>query len=238
MPDIFVDNDTNEPKPPEKPEQKQPEETQSAKPVDPNLHAIQSVDKILKATDKTIGLFSAFTMHPQGVKFVNQEPDEIILLFLRRHFITNVPWITATFILFIIPPILFVLIPLLTTFHLPLGLTISLTGFYYLIAASYAFNNFVSWFYNIGVVTQKRIVDLDSTNILSHNSATANFNEIVDIKFTQRGFFQSSFDYGDIHIQTEAFQVNFEFDAAPHPTEVVDVISDLRVAQKGHRGNS
>ena len=91
----------------------------------------------------------------------------------------------------------------------------------------------MSWFYNIGVVTQKRLVDVDTSNILSHNTAAASFKELVDIKFVQRGFLQSFFNYGDIDIQTEAIRANFEFKAAPKPTKVVDIISDLRIATKG-----
>lgn len=138
------------------------------------------------------------------------------------------------FLLVLIPPLLLYFLSLIDGFVIPQGLTIILTAFFYLIIVGYAFSKFISWFYNIGIVTQKRIVDLDSINILSHNTATANFNEIVDVKFTQRGFFQSTFDYGDVHIQTEALRANFEFHASPKPTEVTDIISDLRVATKGH----
>ena len=144
-------------------------------------------------------------------------------------------WINWTILLFFFPPLFFATAPYanITISAVPAGLTVSLTAFYYLIVVGYAFSNFISWFYNIGIITQKRIMDLDSTNILSHNSATANYNEIVDVKFTQRGFFQSFFNCGDIHIQTEAVHANFEFLAAPKPTEVSDIISDLR-ATFGH----
>jgi hypothetical protein len=207
MPDIFVDKHKDESKE-EKPEEK------------------ASVHK----EKRPMGLFSAYCRNPHGVSFVNQEPDETILLFLRRHFITNVPWLISTLLLFCIPPLFFVTAPFanLNLSFIPGTLIVSITLFYYLIVLGYAFSNFISWFYNIGVVTQKRIMDLDATNILSHNSATANFNEIVDVKFTQQGFFQSFFNYGDIHIQTEAIHANFEFIAATNPTEVSDIISDLR----------
>lgn len=208
------------------------------KPMHPAAPAIESVNKLLQSKDKSMGLFAAYALHPKGITFTNQEPDEIILLFLRRHFITNVPWILALLLLLLIPPILLILLALFPSLAIPGGLIFVLVALYYLIVISYAFGKFVSWFYNIGVVTQKRIVDLDSTNILAHNTATANFGEIVDVKFQQHGFFQSTFDYGNIHIQTEALHANFEFDAAPKPTEVADLISDLRVAQKGHHGNS
>lgn len=228
MPTIF-DNQPHETKP------------QAIKPpvVHPDHDAISSINKLIHSRHHSMGLFQDFALHPKGITFANQEPDEMILLFLRRHFITNIPWILITILFLLIPPLLFFVISLLPTFTFPMGLTIVLTGFYYLITIGYAFGKFISWFYNIGVVTQKRLIDLDSANILAHNSATANFNEIVDVKFIQRGFFQSTFDYGNIHIQTEALRANFEFDACPKPTEVVDIISDLRVATKGHpHGNA
>lgn len=222
-------------KTPQAPKEQAPEA--AIQPVTPPNHAEQSITKIMQSPHQPMNLFSAYCLRPQGINFTNQEPDEIIILFLRRHFITNIPWILATLLLFILPPIIIAIFSFFPTLTFPAGLTISLLAFYYLISTSYAFGKFISWFYNIGVVTQKRIIDLDSTNILTHNTATANFNEIVDVKFNQQGFFQSTFDYGDVHIQTEAIRANFEFDKSPKPTIVADIISDLRVA-RGHHGNS
>lgn len=241
MPDIFVDKEP-------KPEPKEEKAETVVKPVEENVvekqtpsappsynNAHKSVMALLEHTPKNMGLFSAYSIHPKGVHFASQEEDEIILLFLRAHFVTNIPWIFTTLVAAIIPPLLFILSQLLQVFpfHLPIGLTSVGVGFYYLILLGYAFGKFVSWFYNIGVVTQKRIVDIDTSNILAHDTAAANFNELVDVKFIQRGFFQSFFNYGDIEIQTEARHANFEFTAAPHPTDVTDIISDLRVEQEG-----
>lgn len=228
MPDIFVDKDPE-------PAQTTPQPT-----AQPHAAARQTVQTLLQNAPKNMGLFASYSIHPNGVHFASQESDEVILLFLRAHFITNVPWIFTTFVAFLIPPLLYILSQLLQVFpfHLPVGLTIVGALFYYLIILGYAFGRFVSWFYNIGVVTQKRIVDIDTSNILEHDTAAANFNELVDVKFVQRGFFQSFFNYGDILIQTEAIHANFEFTAAPRPTDVTDIISDLRVAQEGrNRGN-
>lgn len=219
---------------------KKPHDTPQEESIpNPSLkQALEVADKLIHTHPKPMGLFAAFAKQPKGVIFVNQEPDEAILLFLRRHFITNIPWILATLILCFLPPVILFFLSLIA-FSPPPGITIVLIGFYYLIVSTYAFSHFISWFYNIGIVTQKRIIDLDSLNILAHNTTTANFDEIVDVTFHQRGFFQSTFDYGNIHIQTEAMKTNFEFDATPKPTEVTDIISDLRVAQKEmHHGNN
>lgn len=225
MPDIFVDKELIA-----------EEETQKH-PVDPDSHAVQSVQNLLRKEKYIVKLLSAYTVHPEGISFVNQEPDEVVVLFLRRHFVTNVPWLLGTTALLLVPPIIFALssLPAFSLSIIPAGLTISATAFYYLLVVTYAFSNFISWFYNVGIVTQKRLIDLDSTNILNHNTAAALFSEIVDVKFTQQGFFQSYFDYGDVHIQIEAIHANFEFFAAPKPAAVLDIISDLRVATKGGR---
>ena len=221
MPDIFTDKKTTE-------------QAEAPKPLHFANDATRSTYELLHKTSKNMGLFAAYCIRPKGVSFTSQEPDEVVVLFLRRHFITNVPWIAASLLLALIPLVLFVGSQLFDVFpSLPTGLVIVIFGFYYLLILSYVFSKFVSWFYNIGVVTQKRIVDIDTTNILAHDTTAANLGELVDVKFNQRGFFQSFFNYGDIHIQTEALRANFEFTAAPKPTEVSDIISDLRVARKG-----
>ncbi len=217
MPDIFI----------------QPEEKHTN-------HAAHSVHALMQQKPLPLQLLSAYCTRPEGVTFANQEPDEAILLFLRRHFITNLPWIIFTLFLFIIPPLLVLInsVSEIFPFAIPTGLLIVIVIFYYLLILGYAFGNFISWFYNIGIVTQKHVIDLDSSNILSHNTTTAGLNEVVDVKFTQRGFFQSSFNYGDIHVQTEALRANFDFIAAPNPTQVEDIISDLRSTKGGTDANT
>lgn len=184
---------------------------------------------------KSLGLLSYFKMHPIGVKFANQEEDEIIVLFLRRHFITNIPWILLTLFLLILPPLVIFLFQItnISFFTIPLRLGIALLSFYYLVVSGYALTQFIVWFYHVGIVTQRRLLDLDVYNILNHHLAETNISEIVDVSYAQQGFFQSSFDYGDVPIQTTAIKANFEFEEAPHPAQVSDIITDLR-SEGGH----
>ena len=50
-----------------------------------------------------VGLFSAYCMYPDNVTFENQDTNEQIILFLRRHFITNFYWIVSVIILALLP---------------------------------------------------------------------------------------------------------------------------------------
>lgn len=179
---------------------------------------------------KSIGLLSSYTKHPKGIKFVNQERDEHIILFLRRHFIVNVPWIFLTIVFSLLPLFVFFLIEVsnINLFTIPPQLVVIIMIFYYLVVFNYALMNFIIWFYHVGIVTQKRLLDLDVYNILSHHLAETEMHDIVDVSYAQKGFFQSFFNYGDVPIQTEAIKANFEFEASPHPAEVSDIITDLR----------
>jgi hypothetical protein len=192
-----------------------------------NIHQPAPIIKI-----STPGIFSALAHHPAGLTFVNQEKDEQIILFTRSHFITNFPWIVISFIALLIPLLLSSFLQYLNLhlFSIPLSVTIILLGFYYLIVIGFAFYNFLDWFYNIGIVTQKRIIDIDFLHLSYIDMAITQLEEIEDVVYKQKGFFASFFDYGDIIAHTVTSikgKEDFVFESIPHPTQVVDIISKL-----------
>lgn len=177
-----------------------------------------------------IHLLSSFCRNPANVSFQNQEHDEKILLFLRRHFITNVPWIIAIFILALIPFILLFLnsrIPDFFVFNIPNKFITIIIIFYYLIVFAYAFISFISWYYNISIVTQKRVVDIDFSDIVYHDVAMTKLNLIEDVNYTQTGFIRSFFNYGDAFVQTAGENLHFDFLAIPKPAKAVEIIESL-----------
>lgn len=221
MPDLFTPNKTKTAPaktPPVSPKPKEEvKHTSSVKEVEPH-------------EDTPVGLFSSFCIHPKGVKFQNQESDEHILLFIRRHFSINATWIFTTLLMLIVP-IMIIPIMRISGFQfvsLTLGLKIVIIVFYYLGVFLYALMNFIMWFYHVGIVTRKRLLDLDVYNILSHHMAETEIADIVDVSYSQKGFFQSHLNYGDVPIQTQAIKANFEFESAPYPAKVADIITDLR----------
>ncbi len=222
MPDLFTPTKTKT----------APQKAPSSVRAEPK-EEVKHTNTVKEATpheDTPVGLFSSFCIHPKGVKFQNQEPDEHILLFIRRHFSINATWIFTTLLMLIVP---IMIIPILRISEfqfapLPLGLKIIIVIFYYLGILSYALINFIIWFYHVGIVTRKRLLDLDVYNILSHHMAETEIADIVDVSYSQKGFFQSHLNYGDVPIQTQAIKANFEFEAAPNPAKVADIITDLR----------
>lgn len=207
MPDIFDETKREQP------------EQETQQPVAPQQTQPQPVH-----------LWSAFSNHPQGISFARKDPEEQVILFLRKAFITNLSWISMTLILLLLP--LFILAFLqkinLNFLSLPMYFPLFLLIFYYLLVVGYMFANFITWFYNIGIVTEKRVLDVNFTNISDIAVAATAVTDIKDTEYSQKSFAASFFDYGDVTIIIEDTPPrNFVFEQAPHPAKVVDIISRL-----------
>lgn len=198
----------------------------------------QAADPLVKKSPITLtdGLahhmrsVSAFSQFPNNIHFENQEEGEFIILFLRRHVVTNAGWVFLAIIFSLLPALgTFLFFPVLEI----IGITIPgtfllvLLLFYYLIIFGYAYVHFVSWFFNIGIVTNLRVVDIDVADIASKSVATTEIEDLIDVEYNQQGFLQNFFDYGHLHVQIQGLKPNFEFLSVPHPAKAADIISDL-----------
>lgn len=187
---------------------------------------------------KSLPLFAAFCHNPQGIQMKDQNPNESIILFLRRHNVTNFNWIVLSSILLVIPLVLFIVDKIVggVLGVLPTRFTIIFVCFYYLIVIEYTFLKFTDWFYNVGIVTTSRIIDIKFTDNMNKEVSATRIADIIDVEFSQSGFLPSIYDYGDVYMQTEAEKENFEFLSIPHPAKVSDTILDLVDKSGGKRG--
>ncbi|MFH1186619.1 MAG: hypothetical protein V1697_00405 [Candidatus Levyibacteriota bacterium] len=196
-----------------------------------DIRSARSTEPVLDG--KKVDLLTSFRLKPSGLTFRDQTEDEEIFLFLRRHIVTNVPWALITAFLIILPAFgLLIFNASLLPFRVPLSYALVILVFYYLIVITFAFVSFLNWFYNISLVTDKRIVDIDLSEIIYHDVATTNLDLIEDVSYVQSGFIRSFFNYGDIFIQTAGEKMHFDFLAVPHPEKVIDVVQNLMGGDK------
>lgn len=173
--------------------------------------------------------FSTFVINPKELEFVNQKPNESIVIFVRRHFVTNVPWIALSIILCFIPVLLLFTLQNwnISSALFPARFVLLIVVFYYMLIVGYILANFTSWFYNIGIVTSLRIIDINFVYLSQINVSATPVTEIEDVQFNQPGIFASMFDYGSIDARTVAGRDIFIFENIPHPSRCVDIISKL-----------
>lgn len=179
-------------------------------------------------------LLSAFMVRPNGIRFETQEESEEILLLMRKHPVTNLGWIFVTVGLILVP-IFFS--PLILSSQIvpptaPIGLYFMMPILWYLGVFGYAFTSFLGWYYNIYIVTNQRIIDIDWINLLYKQISSTQLRKIQDVTYKQGGLLDSFFDFGNVFIQTAGTEPNFEFEAVPKPEKVVRQINQYLEQQQ------
>lgn len=203
--------------------------------VPPEPARIKESATINRATSN-IPLFTSFWQNPTGIYFDTQEIDEHILLFLRRHPITNLPWVASSILLLLLPfagMYVSTIINRSFIFGSP-GFTIAILIFYFLLVLTSAFTNFLNWYYNISLVTEKRVIDIELNNLVGKKIAATKIALVQDVDYQQSGTIRSIFDYGDVLVQTAGAVDNFYMQAIPKPEVVVRVLENI-IGESGHR---
>jgi len=186
-----------------------------------------------------IRFFPSLFDKPQKIRFQEQELNEQIELFLRRHFITNVYWIVLAILAFFLPLIFIQLdqaLGLNIVFRIPTNIALGGLIIYYLLILAYVIENFLFWYFNIYIVTNIHLVDVNFHSILSREVLEIELNDIENVSSKINGVIRSLFNYGDVIIKTAADKADITFSEVPRPDFVADRIQDLREQFIGGNG--
>lgn len=226
MPDIFIEKNPS----PNKVEEIEASGEESVVEKAPSAHARHHMFPL-----------AAFAVDPDGVSFATQGENEEIHLFMRRHFITNLPWIIFSAVLLLLPLLagFFIGGSISDALHLSANTFIILILFYYIVVFGlFILTSFINWYFNVYIVTNQRIVDVDFISILYREVSSTRLNLIQDVTVKTGGVLRAIFDYGDVFIQTAGTEVNFDFHAVPKPQEVAREIEKLMGKARKKEGAS
>ena len=152
----------------------------------------------------------------------------------RPHWINNLSWIILT-VLMIFVPLFFKYFTFINFF--PIRYQLSALIFWYLITFIYAFEKFLSWYFNLFLVTNQRVVDIDFNNLLNKHFATANLEMIQDTSSSVRGLFGTFFNFGDVLIQTASEKNQIKFEKVPNPEKIIKLLKELRDLEELNKGD-
>lgn len=182
---------------------------------------------------------SAFIKEPRNIYYDGEDSDEKILYILRRSHLTNLGWEFALAVMAILP---FYAAPYLIRYRqlalevIGPGLLFTITLSWYLAILGLALLNFLNWYFNVYIITNKKIVDFDFYGLTYKNIADTVIHNVQDVTATISGPINMIFNIGHVYIQTAAEKREFDFDSVDDPGKIRDIISDL-VAEK-HPGNN
>jgi len=181
--------------------------------------------KIYNILGHTKNSFSSTLVKPKVLKFAEQNDSEKIFLAVRPHWITNLSWIFVAFIMLFVP-FFFKYLTFLDFF--PSQYRLAITLFWYLITFISAFERFLSWYFDVFLITDERVVDIDCNNLLNKHFAEADLSMIQDVSSSVRGVFGTFFNYGNVLIQTASETNQITFDNVPNPEKIIKLLKELR----------
>lgn len=211
---------------------KTPEEETAPPAKDTPLLSINPVPKEklmtrMKNKFRKMNLFDSYCENPSNVTVQDQEPDEKVLLFLRKSQWLNSWWIFTTGLFLLFPLFLFLFRDFFAAYIPPLKIVLASLPFYYLLIAIYAFLHFITWYYNAAIITTKRIINIDFHQLVMKDVAETKITLVQDVSYNQEGVLPNMFGYGHVLIQTAGTLDNFEFYHLPQPARVVEVLEGL-----------
>ena len=203
---------------------------------------IPEVDELLRS-GKFNSAFGSFLVKPPRTRFEAQDNDEEIIILGRKHFITNLKWMMLSCLAFFVP-VFWGEFPMVKALDANTYFALSLV--WYSALLFYVIQSFILWFYNIYIVTNERVVDVDFFGLLYKNINVTELTNVQDVNYSQRGIFCSFFNYGDVVIQTASEQRSddreelsaFTFASVANPDLVAKIVSELveKENEEGRRG--
>lgn len=169
-------------------------------------------------------VLTSFASFPNKICFETQEKGEVVVLFMRQHLIVNLPWVVMTVFLLTLPPLLSYFPPYAM---MPINYQWIMSLIFYLFVMGVSLSKFMAWFFNIYIVTDERIIDVDFVNIFYRVMSTAKIEEIQDLSIIQSGVWETFYNYGKVEVQTAAEVTQFEFGRVPHPDKVGTLLNQM-----------
>lgn len=209
--------------------QKKPHFTAAAKNRVGLGHDYQTVVQRLGEEKHQPKSWSAFCVLPGQVRFETQEGEERIILLLRQHWVTQLPWL-ATALAMVFLPLLLNWIPLLDFLNANYQLVALMI--WYLLIIAFIYEQFISWFFHVFMVTDERIIDVNFTNLIHKEISEAKIDNIEDVTYKQGGVLRAFFNFGDVACQTAAEQRQFVMENVPQPHRVVKVLNELKLEEE------
>lgn len=187
-------------------------------------------------------MFSSYVENPTHYRFEGQDLNEKILLLLRAHPVVNLQWIIPVVILFFVP----LLLPIILSFinfdisYIPSSFGLLFLIINYLLVIIISYEGFLHWYFNVYIITDKNIIDVDFHSILFKNIDVAPLRNIEDTSSSMGGLLNAIFHYGNVTVQTAGSSKNIEFTSIPKPHQVADFILDHthKIHLKGNHANT
>lgn len=171
--------------------------------------------------------------------------EEDIVIFVRRHFVAFLGQFLLSSVLLLIPVVILVLIYFFGDIKiLSRGLIANFATLifsaYYLVAITFTFISWLSFYYSVYIVTKLEIIEITQVGFFGRKVSQLSLLRVQDVTSSIKGFLPTLFSFGDVLIETASEQKeSFLLLTVPHPQEISSKIMALHdevVEREGRKG--
>ncbi|HEX9664289.1 MAG TPA: PH domain-containing protein [Patescibacteria group bacterium] len=159
-------------------------------------------------------------------KLISLNEDEEVYKVIRRYWLNYFFAIFVTFILITLPFIL--IVPLFQRGRWGMGLFFIILIFGLLSGL----RTFISWYYNVFIVTSQRVIDIDQRGFFNKVVWDTELDRIHDITYSKKGIWQTIFNYGNVQILTSGSLAKIEIINIKQPQKIKEAIKSIREEAK------
>jgi len=158
-------------------------------------------------------------------KLISLRSKEEIVVVIHHHPVTYIKQILVTVFLILLAFFLMFFLFSLGPIGVALFLALILT------AVFYGLREFYIWFMNVFIITNKRIIDIDQKGFFNRTVSEADYEKIMDLSYSVKGFFQTVLKLGTIKIQAAGIKLAVK--NVKNVVKINQVIADLVKEETG-----
>lgn len=165
------------------------------------------------------------------------------LIFTHRHWASFLKTIVITCFFLLLPIIILTMIYFLKSsfFHgVVLNFIVIAISLYYMVMTTFAFTEWISFYYNILAVTETEVIEIVQNGIFDRKISEISILRIQDVSAEVNGFWPTLFGYGDVVVESAGDNTQkYIIKDIPRPNEVASEILKFHNDQiaREDRGN-
>lgn len=114
------------------------------------------------------------------------------------------------------------------------SLSLFMQNFFMLAVWIYGFMIWIDYYYDIWIITDQRIVNIEQKGLFSRTVSELRYSKIQDITTQVTGLLPTVLNYGDVKVQTAGEENEFIFRTVSDPYNVKNIIMDLQKKNENH----
>ncbi len=170
-------------------------------------------------------------MLSKGAYYDEQQSDEKIIHFIRRHPLSMGSWIVS-----IISLVVALIIPfVIFQEDIIKGIFISKNihyiivtiACYLLLIFAVSLTSWINYYLDVIVITSNHLVNIKNIGLFRREVSEQNLARVQDVSSKMNGFWQTLFRYGTVYVETAGEAPNFIMENVPRPYKIANTIMKL-----------